>query len=112
VWPAAARLPALPRIAADPYRNMGEPKVFGSNSLPGPAMYAFVTLTGNGGSLFAVGGSVMFPFSSSVADVASATRITIQSGDVTYFDAASSDCTVNLGCCGNLYYQNCSLSWN
>ena len=87
-------------------------KVFGGNSLVGDAMYAYVTLTSGGGTFFAVGGSVMFPFSSSTADVTSTTRITIQSGDVTYLDASSNDCTVTLGCCGNLYYQSCNLSWN
>jgi hypothetical protein len=87
-------------------------KVFGGNALAGGTLYAYVTLTSGGGTFYAVGGSVMFPFSSSVADVASTTRITIQSGDVTYLDASSNDCTVNLGCCGNLYYQSCNLSWN
>jgi hypothetical protein len=91
-------------------------RAFGGNSLPPSAgigsVYAYVTLTGTGGSLYTVGGSVMFPFSSSVADVASTTRITIQSGDVIYLDAGASACTVNLGCCGNLYYQSCTLAWN
>ena len=75
-------------------------------------MFAYVALTGNGGDRYTVAGSVMFPFSSSVADVASTTRLTIASGDVVYLDASSTDCTVNLGCCGNLLYQSCTLTWN
>ena len=87
-------------------------RVFGGNSAVAGTMFAYVTLTGNGGNRYTVAGSVMFPFSSSVADVASTTRITIASGDLVYLDALSTDCTVNLGCCGNLLYQSCKLTWN
>jgi hypothetical protein len=80
-------------------------KAFGG-SVP-PARYALVTLTGTGGSLYAVGGTVVFPFPSPVAD-ASTTSLTIRSGNVVILDAAASDCTVNVGCCGG--NQTCNLS--
>jgi hypothetical protein len=75
-----------------------------------PVRYALVTLTGTGGNLYAVGGTVVFPFASSVADVASTTSITIQFGNVVILNAASTACTVSFGCCGG--NQTCNLSWN
>jgi hypothetical protein len=84
-------------------------RVFGGSQVS-DAMYAYVALTGTGGSLYSVSGSVAFLFRPSVADVASTTRITIGSGDVTYLDASSTACTVSSGCCGG--NQSCTLIWN
>jgi hypothetical protein len=81
-------------------------RVFGGKLHPANTIFAYVTLTGDSGSLYAIGGSVMFSFLP-----VGTSRITIRSSDVTYLDARSSDCVLDLGCCGNAHYQKCSLSW-
>jgi hypothetical protein len=86
-------------------------RVFGSNGSES-VMYAYVSLTQNAGSFYSVSGTVMFPLQSSGATVADSTSITIKSAGATYLNASSNSCTMNLGCCGNLYYQDCNLTWN
>jgi hypothetical protein len=88
-----------------------EAKVYGGNSGTG-YMYAYVALARTTGTLYSVNGSIVFPLDPSAANVAGSTRITIQSAGLTYLDASSSDCTANMGCCGNLPYQQCNLTWN
>jgi hypothetical protein len=88
-----------------------EAKVYGGNSGTG-VMYAYVVLARTTGTLYSVNGSVMFSLDRSATHVAGSTRITIQSGGVTYLDASAGDCTLSMGCCGNLPYQQCNLSWS
>jgi hypothetical protein len=89
-----------------------EAKVYGSNTGTG-YMYAYVVLARATGTLYSVSGVVMFRLEPTAAAVAGSTRITIQSAGLTYLDvSSSSDCTLNMGCCGNLPYQQCHLTWN
>jgi hypothetical protein len=88
-----------------------EAKVYGGNSGVG-YMYAYVVLSRTTGTLYSVNGSIAFLLQPSAAGVADFTRMTIQSAGVTYLEASSSNCTVTMGCCGNLPYQQCNLTWN
>jgi len=88
-----------------------EAKVYGGNAGTG-YRYAYVALVRTSGTLYAVNGSIAFPLDPSATDVAGSARIMIQSAGVTFLDASSNDCTVNMGCCGNLPYQQCNLAWN
>ena len=88
-----------------------EAKVYGGTAGTG-YMYAYVALARTTGTLYSVNGVVMFSLDRTATNVAGSTRITIQSAGLTYLDASASDCTMNMGCCGNLPYQQCHLTWN
>ena len=88
-----------------------EAKVYGGNSGM-DYMYAYVAIARTTGTLYSVNGAIMFSLDRTATSVAGSTRITIQSAGVTYLDASSSDCSITMGCCGNLPYQQCNLAWN
>jgi hypothetical protein len=88
-----------------------EAEVYGGNSGAG-YMYAYLAIVRTSGTIYTVSGSVMFSLPRSATAAAGSTRIAIQSAGVSYLEASSSDCTVTMGCCGNLPYQQCNLAWN
>jgi len=86
------------------------PKVFGGSGLPA-LLYANVALTPLAGHLYSVVGSVAFPLARETTVASQDTRFSIGVQDKTFLEVTAGACTLSRGCCGNLPYQSCSLTW-